>query len=132
MLKTAIFMAPAETFFRITIAYWLNITGYKMMAFYLKQIVKQLKLSAHSFNPVYLLLDYSKWRDSNHDKKRSPLKDGVPWVNYASLRFISRLLKPEMIGFEYGCGGSSVFFSKRVKHLTSVDHEPQWFELTKA
>jgi hypothetical protein len=31
--------------------------------------------------------------------------------------------------FEYGAGGSTLFFVKRVKEVISVEHDPNWFAL---
>ena len=66
---------------------------------------------------------------SHHPLKgRSPLEFEIPWFSYAAIDFLKEYLHPQMIGFEYGSGGSTLFLSRRIKFLYSVEDNPQWFE----
>jgi hypothetical protein len=103
----------------------------KLKLLYLKQIFIQLFKEPGSFNLGELRHSYPEWVNSVLEPNRSPLADELPWINFRAQKFITSILRPEMIGFEYGCGGSSVFFAKRIKHLVSVDHNEAWFDLTK-
>jgi hypothetical protein len=31
--------------------------------------------------------------------------------------------------FEYGAGGSTLFIARRVRRVTSIEHEPSWYDL---
>ena len=37
------------------------------------------------------------------------------------------MLSKNMSVLEFGCGGSTLFFSKRVSHVTSVENNKDWF-----
>lgn len=52
-----------------------------------------------------------------------------PWTTLASIKTFEKILSPEMIGFEYGSGFSTLFFAKRLKHITSVEHDRDWHRL---
>jgi hypothetical protein len=55
----------------------------------------------------------------------------VPWTTQASIKTFRKILTKNMIGFEYGSGNSTVFFAKHLKHLTSVEHNQDWFNIVK-
>lgn len=59
----------------------------------------------------------------------SPLNNEVPWITYESIKWLKEFLDPEMKVFEYGSGGSTIFFARRVKELISIEHEKSWFDL---
>lgn len=62
---------------------------------------------------------------------RGPLVDGWPWMPFAAIDVIEGRLDKDSRVFEYGAGGSSVFFSTRVGELVSVEHDRAWFEATR-
>jgi hypothetical protein len=66
------------------------------------------------------------WSLSAH---RSPLTDERPWMTFAAIRFLDRALNRRMRVYEYGVGGSTVFFAKRAGETISVEHDPKWCRL---
>lgn len=60
--------------------------------------------------------------------RSSPVADRQPWMTYSAIEFLRGNVRPDMAVFEWGCGGSTVFLSGRVKSLTTVEHEPAWAE----
>ncbi len=50
-----------------------------------------------------------------------------PWLTPDAIVFLSGKLKPDFIGLEYGSGRSTTWFAARVAKLTSVEHNPDWF-----
>jgi predicted O-methyltransferase YrrM len=52
---------------------------------------------------------------------------GEPWLAPEVIRFLETYLKSSDIGLEFGSGGSTVWFAERVKHLTSVEHNQEWY-----
>lgn len=52
-----------------------------------------------------------------------------PWTTIASIDIFNKILNREMVGFEYGSGFSTLFLAPRLKHLTSVEHDPVWYKL---
>jgi hypothetical protein len=61
------------------------------------------------------------------DLKMNPL----PWMNYPFLEFIKNRLNKTQNLFEYGSGYSTVFFAERMKSVTSVEYDKDWFEKAK-
>jgi hypothetical protein len=56
----------------------------------------------------------------------------VPWLTRTANTFLETYLQPEDFGWEFGSGKSTIWFARRVKHLTSVEHDPAWFERVSA
>jgi hypothetical protein len=48
-------------------------------------------------------------------------------MTYPAIDYLSRVLRKEHHVFEWGSGGSSVFFAKRAKSVISIEHDPLWF-----
>ncbi|CAG0943908.1 hypothetical protein BROC_02451 [Candidatus Brocadiaceae bacterium] len=92
----------------------------------MKEFKYWAKLAVRSRKPSFLRW-YFHWRDSLNGK-RTPLSDGLPWIAYAAIDWLSSHLTPEMTLFEWGAGGSTVFFSRHVKQVVSIEHDPIWYE----
>ena len=51
---------------------------------------------------------------------------GVPWIAPAAVEFLEGYLKPTDEMLEFGSGRSTLWFAERVRHITSVEHNPDW------
>lgn len=60
---------------------------------------------------------------------KTPLDLEIPWFSYAAIDFLNEFLKPDMTVCEYGSGGSTIFFARRVKSVFSIEDNPQWYEM---
>lgn len=70
-------------------------------------------------------LDKRGWFESLDGIPRN--KDGVvPWITYPAFRQIKRIVKPSFKVFEYGCGGSSLWWAANAASVTSVEHDAAW------
>lgn len=49
-----------------------------------------------------------------------------PWLVHGAVAWLRANLAPHMRGFEYGSGRSTLFFSRRVKSLVSLEHHSKW------
>ena len=67
-------------------------------------------------------LKYWVWERMNPDK---------PWLCAGTIAFCESHLSTSMKALEFGSGRSTRWFSTRVGQLTSVEHNPQWFEIVK-
>src|SRR5262245_52249641 len=56
------------------------------------------------------------------------MKDERPWMTFASIAFLDGALRPDMRVFEWGSGGSTLFFSKRAKEVIAVEDDAEWAE----
>jgi precorrin-6B methylase 2 len=65
---------------------------------------------------------------SSVDARGEPL----PWITYASLRFIESKLSPDMEVFEFGSGASTLWWARRVRHVVSCEDDREWLERTRA
>ena len=62
-------------------------------------------------------------------ERSSPLEIQLPWISYGAIYFLEGYLKPDMTVYEYGSGGSTLFFASRVARVTSIEHDPLWYSL---
>jgi SAM-dependent methyltransferase len=59
------------------------------------------------------------------------LHPNEPWIAQGAVRYCQRELRPTMRAVETGSGRSTAWFARRVGHLTSVEHDPRWFDVVK-
>jgi SAM-dependent methyltransferase len=59
---------------------------------------------------------------------KTPLDLELPWFSYAAIDFLKGFLGPHMKVAEYGSGGSTLFFARRVRSVFSIEDNPHWFE----
>jgi hypothetical protein len=52
-----------------------------------------------------------------------------PWLSPASILFFENDLTKEHKGCEFGSGFSSLFFSKRIEKLVSIEHDAVWYQM---
>lgn len=50
-----------------------------------------------------------------------------PWLTRASNQILASCLRKSDIGLEFGSGRSTLWFAKRIEHLTSVEHHELWY-----
>lgn len=59
---------------------------------------------------------------------RNSVADQLPWISFSAIRFLKKIVRPDMRVFEYGSGGSTLFWAHRVKEIVSVEHDKPWFD----
>lgn len=91
---------------------------------YLREIRKQIALG-WGWTPVQWVRYYPRWM-SALDESSTPISRRSPWITFAAVDFLQGWLTPEKKVFEYGIGGSTLFFLDRVARLVSVEHDPEW------
>ena len=62
----------------------------------------------------------------------SKLGEPIPWLTYSFIYFIEERLNSKMSILEFGSGNSTLYWSKRVKHVDSIEHDPVWFKKVKS
>ena len=67
---------------------------------------------------LWARVKYWLWEKSNPDK---------PWLCPEAVSYCERTLNSSMRVLEFGSGRSTLWFARRVGHLTSVEHSPVWF-----
>jgi len=76
-------------------------------------------------HPQYI----SRCVSHNFVNGKTPLDLELPWFSYAAIDFLETFLEPHMTVCEYGSGGSTVFFARRVKSVVSIEDNREWHEL---
>jgi hypothetical protein len=69
---------------------------------------------------------FSEWRKYRISEKGT-LDHKIPWLVFSSIRFLKKWLKKDMQVFEYGSGGSTLFFAENTSGIVSVEHDKSWF-----
>ena len=52
--------------------------------------------------------------------------DPIPWYTYPAIEYLRHLDFSACRVFEYGCGNSTLWWSSRVKQITSIEHDSGW------
>lgn len=73
-------------------------------------------------------MDFRRASKSLREAVRGPR----PQMTGREIRTIERLLRPSDTMLEWGCGGSTYRFSRRVREYYSIEHDAAWYEKTKA
>jgi len=93
---------------------------------YLKMFVKGfLRHPGAGF--VYSSLKYYRSWKEHLKADRNSVDDRLPWISFYAIGFLERIVRPDMRVFEYGSGGSTLFWADRVKEVVSVEHDRRWF-----
>ena len=77
-----------------------------------------------AFHPTYL----TRYIQHNLRNGHSPLDLEIPWFSYAAIDYLETYLQKSMSVFEFGSGGSTLFFAKRAKQVNTVENEVAWFD----
>jgi len=94
-------------------------------------------LNKRSQNFIQFIKYFSKWIKTNEQyfcetsQKKTPLSEEIPWLNFLAIDYLEDILKKDFSVFEFGCGGSTIYFGKRVKEVVSVEHDMKWFDEVK-
>ena len=49
-----------------------------------------------------------------------------PWLTRSAIEILNSFLTQSDIGLEFGSGRSTIWFAKRIAHLTCVEHDDNW------
>ena len=62
-------------------------------------------------------------------RRRSTLEQGVPWLPWTCIDWLGRNVKRGSSVFEWGAGGSTVFFAALGCEVTTVESNAEWVRL---
>jgi hypothetical protein len=54
-----------------------------------------------------------------------------PWITLEVIAYLEQNLNPEWLAFEWGCGGSTVWFATVMAGVYSVENHEGWYEAVK-
>lgn len=75
-----------------------------------------------------LIPSYFRYSRPGH---KTPLEVGLPWLTFSAIEYLDKHIRPDMTVFEYGSGGSTIFFARRTAMVTSVEENQDWIDLVK-
>jgi len=91
-------------------------------------ILKQLDLySLYSLKKIGPLEEDGWFRSVKENRCLDAEGNPLPWMTYPAIDFLKTRIGKEMSVFEYGCGESTLWWSKRVKEVTSVENDKFWY-----
>jgi hypothetical protein len=85
------------------------------------KIYKKLGLNERPFQYFF------KWRKSLKNGANS-IDDQLPWITFDAIKYLQKFLTPKSIVFEFGGGGSTLFFLKNQATVYTVEHDANWFK----
>lgn len=59
----------------------------------------------------------------------SPLELRLPWLPFPVIDLLDNQLTADSSVFEFGGGGSTLFFADRVARVVTVEHDPNWYPM---
>ncbi len=59
------------------------------------------------------------------------MENEYPWMNQKEVELIEKYLNKDTIMLEWGSGGSTLYFSKKVKTLYSIEHDKTYYNKIK-
>lgn len=85
------------------------------------------ELHPETLDPNYL--QSSGWYQSLNEQApvNKDLKP-IPWYTYPAIEFIEGILQPYFKVFEYGSGNSTIWYSKRVETIVTVENNKTWYD----
>lgn len=92
---------------------------------YLKTINQEHRKTPNQFSKIQTLSYYFKWKNTIKSNGGA-LADELPWMNFLAIDFLEKIAHKKMKVFEYGSGGSTLFWARRVQEVYSVEHDPTW------
>lgn len=72
-------------------------------------------------NIFYLI----KWY--NYKKITDSIKIEIPWIVFPAIKWMDSHITSDMTVFEWGSGGSTFYFAKKVNKLYSIENDAEWF-----
>ncbi|MFN8530018.1 MAG: hypothetical protein U0670_15560 [Anaerolineae bacterium] len=74
------------------------------------------------------------WRWLGSQRKNYLLNHAMPWIVFGAIDFLDECLKtcPNPRVFEYGSGGSTLYWLRKGAACVSVEHDPVWCQIVQA
>lgn len=60
---------------------------------------------------------------------KGPVDDEIPWMPFEAIEYLEQICLKNFKVFEFGTGGSSLFFLAHASEVVSVEHDDKWFEV---
>ncbi len=71
----------------------------------------------------------TRWLRGKFAKGGTPLGSGLPWISWKALDYLDRLDLRGKVVYEYGGGGSTIYFARRGARVITNETSPDWTAL---
>ena len=92
----------------------------------LRVYLNQIKVNKVNGATLKQLKHFFRWKRSLQPESSS-IRDQQPWITFDAINFLNAKVTSESSVFEFGGGGSTLFFVKRAKEVFTVEHDAEWF-----
>lgn len=96
--------------------------------YFLFQSLKYAKGLAH-FQQIWSY--FGDWKSALQPGRNS-VADEQAWINFEALKYLRSYLQQTHRVFEYGGGGSTLFFAQYCQWVATVENDEAWFEILSA
>ncbi len=83
---------------------------------------------ASNFGHFQQIWGYKKRWSASFQEGRNSVVDELPWINFLAIDYLKQQLRPDFKVFEFGGGGSTLFFCKNVAEVATVEDHAEWFK----
>lgn len=80
------------------------------------------------FMPFSWLSEFSSWR-VERDSTATTLERKAPWLCNTAIRELDQIVSKDKRVFEYGSGGSTLYFAAHCGEVVAVDHSQEWAQM---
>jgi hypothetical protein len=89
---------------------------------------RQARATRSRIAALRLFTFFGRWKHSLR-AGASPLEARMPWLTFRAVGLLGKKVGEGATVFEYGGGGSTLFFLDRGASVVTVEHDPEWFSL---
>jgi hypothetical protein len=97
----------------------------KLLKQYFYQSYLLFKHSPLQLDIISLIRTFPEWYQTAQIAPK-PMEIPLIWVSYSASKFIGKRIKRNSKVFEWGAGGSTLFFSQKAESVISVEHDAEW------
>ena len=102
-----------------------NKPSYKILGRFITEFIR---FSKNNKIPWRAIPDFPAYLHYNKSLKNHA-EVGLPWISYGALKYLESYLKSPMSVLEFGCGGSTLYFSRKVSRVISIEDNKEWYEI---
>jgi hypothetical protein len=98
---------------------------------YLYSVITALKLKPSLRTFFYSFRYMHASLISYNNLERNSIVDAQPWIVFPVISILKKIVNKNYRVFEYGSGGSTIFFASRAKEVISIEHQSSWFHIVR-
>lgn len=97
---------------------------------YQKIFIRELIHKKCGIDSIKLLKHFNKWKKTLKSDF-TIINARIPWITYEAISILDRHITRDSRIFEYGGGGSTLYFLDKGASVVTVEHDRSWYDLLK-